>query len=130
MDYSQGLVEWNMASFINMELADINRRANASYISGEYIKALDCQKAKRMTAGYSFSKEERAALDEMEKGFDSVVVLIPLVHSWNKEHKQKAMQAIMVFKKLYAKYVEKLNDTLDAHGWYGARKKDASRMNI
>ena len=130
MDYSQGQVEWNMASFINMELADINRRANSAWISGEYIKALDCQKAKRMTAGYSFSKEERKELDIIEEEFEPILNYIQLIHSWNKEQKQKAVVAIIRFKKLYKKYVERLNDALDNHGWYGARKKDAAKMNI
>ena len=130
MDHSQGQVEWNMASFINMELADINRRANSAFISGEYIKALDCQKAKRMTAGFSFTAAERKALDDLELQFDPIIGAIAFAHSWNKEQKNSAAVAIYRFRKLFSKYVERLNDTLDAHGWYGARKRDAAKMNI
>ncbi len=123
-------VEWNMAALVNMELAKLNSEANTAAISGNYSKAVACQLAKKQSAGFTFSEEERAKLKEMENKFNILLLKVRGIHSWNEEERIEGSMAEIELRSLYDSYVELLNDLLDKYGWFGGRKKDATRIRV
>jgi len=70
MEHKGNIVEWNAAAQINMTLAELNSQACLSFISKEYRRAIDASIAQKTCAIFSFSPEERKALEKIESDPD------------------------------------------------------------
>ena len=127
---SASQVEWNMANLLNIELSNLRVKANTFFISGRYRQAMDSLIAMKMTGIHAFTKEERRALESLEKEINPSLISISAIGSFNDIERTKANNAISVIREKFPLYNEKLMDTLHTHGFLGAYKKDIGKMKI
>lgn len=123
-------VEWNMAGLLNFELSRLRNNANSLFIAGKYREAIDTLITMKMTGIHVFTKDERKALDNIEKELISSIMGIKGANSFNPELNHKAVEAALKIRTKLPEYNEKLMDFLHAHGFLGSYKRDSGRMRI
>lgn len=130
MDEGSDQTEWNFAQLNNMELARLGTSSNDYFISGNYSKAFKAQIARKMTGSYMFNKDERDSLEELEKRIAILMEQLGGTESLNKNQVRVGRVARISLLKIYPTYVQMVSDLLDKYGFFGSRKKDASKMGI
>jgi tetratricopeptide (TPR) repeat protein len=127
---SNGQVEWNMASLLNIELSRLRTNANTYFISGKYREAIDTLIVMKMTGIHVFTKEERDAIKILELELLSSLLNYSGLNSFNIGNYAEAKKSLIKIRKIFPEYNEKLMDTLHAHGFLGNYKRDSGKMNI